>query len=410
MSKALEMAKAMTKGEIFAKAEGLLEFGIDREPVVYKWARVTEERSFWPNPIHAVAALNNGDLNHALLALLKENPEKVMEGLAIAALAVEADAKLLYVPEGEEKLAAELAPLAEQYDTEIRTGIVNVRDSRGGAYHHFETLIALAETVEGTYEPATYMAVCNEGKTGELIKVAYGTSLADVLTAGGETAADEIRGIALGNKLYPAEEALELVINADTQIGNGVITLYPKTCCMVHEANANLGAYKKASCGKCTFCREGLIQLTANTNEITQGQGQKGCTALMKEIGEAMCFSGQCTLGNTAAEFMLGTLTHFAGEYEDHIKKKKCANNVCSAFSTMYIDPNECQGCEECADVCPAEAIEGKKGYIHMIDEYECTKCGKCIEACEYEAIILTTGRVPKLPTRLTKVGKFRKH
>ena len=28
----------------------------------------------------AVAALNNGDMNHALLELLKDNPDKVLEG------------------------------------------------------------------------------------------------------------------------------------------------------------------------------------------------------------------------------------------------------------------------------------------------------------------------------------------
>ena len=123
MSKAVELAKAMTKEELFAKAEGLLEFGIKREPVTEKWNRVNEERDFWPNPIHAVAALNNGDLNRALLARLKENPEKVFAGLSIAALAVQADARLLYLPEGEEKLAEELAPLAEKSGTEIRMGI-----------------------------------------------------------------------------------------------------------------------------------------------------------------------------------------------------------------------------------------------------------------------------------------------
>ena len=44
-----------------------------------------------------------------------------------------------------------------------------------------------------------------------------------------------------------------------------------------------------------------------------------------------------------------------------------------------------------------------------MIDDFDCTKCGKCIPVCEEEAIIKTTGKLPKLPTKLTKVGKFRK-
>ena len=68
-----------------------------------------------------------------------------------------------------------------------------------------------------------------------------------------------------------------------------------------------------------------------------------------------------------------------------------------------------CDGLGDCLPVCPVDAIEGKDGYIHMIDEFECTKCGKCISACENDAIIQTNGRLPKLPTRLTKCGKFKK-
>ena len=409
MSKVLETAKTMTREALFAKAEGLMEFGMERVPVTEKWARVNEERDFWQNPVRAVAALNNADLNHALLARLKENPEKVLDGLGIAAQAVSADEKLLVLPEGEETLAEELKNLAAEYGTRIETGIVDVRKNRGGAYHHFETLIALAEIFEGTRQPAVYLAVCKDGKTGPLQKVSCGTKLADVLAENGADP-ENLGAVALGNTIYPAEAAAEMTLTEETPTENGVVTVYPKTCCMVHEANENLKACQKASCGKCTFCREGLIQLQASAEEITKGQAEKGCTALMEEIGSAMAFSTQCTLGKTAAAFLLGTLTYFGEEYEEHIRKKKCANNVCSAFSTIYIDPNECQGCEECTDVCPADAIEGKKGFIHMIDEYECTKCGKCIEACEYEAIILTTGKVPKLPNRLMKVGKFRKH
>ena len=44
-----------------------------------------------------------------------------------------------------------------------------------------------------------------------------------------------------------------------------------------------------------------------------------------------------------------------------------------------------------------------------MIDEFDCDKCGKCIEACEEGAIIKTSGKVPKLPNRLTKVGRFKR-
>ena len=407
---ALEKAKAMGMDELFAKADGLLEFGMDRTPVVEKWKETKDARGFWPYPVRAVAALNNGDLNRALLVLLRDNPEKVLEGLSAAALAVEAEEKLLYVPEGEEKLAEALTEKAAAYEVRIECGMADVRKNRGSVFHHFETLIALAEILEDAYVPGTYLAVCENGKTGAPFKVEYGAKLTDVLAKGGAADLEGLRAVAFGSRMIGAAEVPETVIEAETPVGNGVITLYPKTCCMVHESNENLKAYRKASCGKCTFCREGLIQMATHTREITEGQGQKDAAAMLQEIGEAMTFSTQCTLGENAAVFTLEALRLFGDEFQEHIKKKKCANNVCQAFSSIYIDPNECQGCEECADVCPAEAIEGKKGFIHMIDAYECTKCGKCIEVCEYEAIIQTTGRVPKLPNRLIKVGKFKKH
>ena len=92
-----------------------------------------------------------------------------------------------------------------------------------------------------------------------------------------------------------------------------------------------------------------------------------------------------------------------------HIRKKECPAGACSAFTHIYIDSQLCTGCEDCADICPKDCIEGKRGYIHMLDEFDCDKCGKCVEACEERAIILTSGKLPKLPDRLTKVGRFRK-
>ena len=51
-------------------------------------------------------------------------------------------------------------------------------------------------------------------------------------------------------------------------------------------------AERKQSCGKCTFCREGLIQLHTMVKEITEGQGKKEFTDMMEEIGEP-CISSK---------------------------------------------------------------------------------------------------------------------
>lgn len=393
---------ALNKTDIFIKAAQLREFGVYNEPLVARWVKVSEERELQDTPICAVAALNNADTDHALLELLRRNPRDVLEGLCYVAVAVDAEEKILVLPEGENALGEELAPLCAELRIDVEYGIVNVRQYRGSAIHHFETLLALAQSVKGTYEPGTWVAVNREGKTGPLQKVSYGTTVADVV---GDTAG--IRAFTMGRTLYAAD-SLSMAIEADTNLGNGVITLYPDTCCLICEAEKVLMDCRRQSCGKCTFCREGLIQLHTMTREITEGKGKKEYLDLMREIGEAMTFSTPCSVGQTGSLFTLNSMDLFMEEYDDHIKRKKCKNNVCSAFMSIYIDPSLCTGCEDCVDVCPADCIEGKAGFIHMIDSFDCTKCGKCIEACDEEAIIQTSGRVPRLPSRLIKCGKFK--
>ena len=403
---AFENAKGMSKEEVIEKikAAGLREYGVYNQELTEKWAKDAEGKEYWEAPLKVIAALNNNDTSRALLRLLKTETADIIEGIKIAAYALDAEGMELYIPEGEEELKASLTETLSGTGIELCEGIVNVRASRGSSLNHIETMAALGALFEDRYEAGTWMAVCKDGKCGELTKVSFSTAVKDIPGVPSEG----LKGIVIGSKLYDMS-GLDVVVEADTNIGNGVITLLADTCCIIDQEEKWLLEERKNGCGRCTFCREGLGQLHTMTKEITEGKGKNEFTAMMEEIGSAMSFSCQCSVGQTGADFTLGTLNYFADEYTDHIKKKKCAANVCSSFMSIYIDPNLCEGCEECADVCPADCIEGKSGFIHMIDEFDCTKCGKCIEACEYDAVIQTTGRIPKLPNRLIKCGKFKK-
>jgi ferredoxin len=50
------------------------------------------------------------------------------------------------------------------------------------------------------------------------------------------------------------------------------------------------------------------------------------------------------------------------------------------------VNAEECTGCEECVDACPAEAISMKDD-VAVIDPDECTECSACVDACPAEAI-----------------------
>lgn len=398
---ALENARKLSKEEVLDKiaALDLMEAGIYREKLSEHLKKAAEESLEAGKNPEIVAALNNADTDAVLLEILKENPEKVLEGMEIAAYAMRAEKKTLYVPETETKLAESLETLAAEHHTEICAGIINIRANEGNALLHIVTVYELAQAfeIQEDYKPGVYVSV----NGAPVKKVACNTKISELTDVSGAKA------LLLGYKYHTLEDA-ELTVE-EAGITNGVIRVLTEKDCIVAEIEKKLLACRKQSCGKCVFCREGLIQLQYMQKEITEGRGKAEYLDLTKEIGEAMCDSTPCSMGQVSAEAALTAVELFAGEYEAHIKKKNCPAGVCTSFVNIYIDPQICTGCEECVDVCPKDCIEGKAKYIHMIDDFDCIKCGKCIEACEEGAIRQTTGKLPKLPNRLTKVGRFKK-
>lgn len=399
---ALEHAKALGREEVIHKitALGIREYGLCREPLASRLADAVKKSGDEGREPAVVAALNNADTDYVLLEVLKAGPENVFEGLAIAAYVLGTEKKTLYLPEAEAEAAQALSQKAAEYGVEIRTGIVDIRANEGNALVHIVTASELGEVFAegaGGYEPGVYVSV----NGAPVKKVPCGTKISQLADTEGA------KVLLLGYRYHAPEDALLTVEEAG--IDNGILRVLTEKDCIVAETEKRLSASRRISCGKCVFCREGLIQLQYMQKEITEGRGKADYLELTKEIGEAMCFSTPCTMGQTCAEIALTAVGQFAGEYEAHIKKKNCPAGICTSFVNIYIDPRLCDGCGECMDVCPKDCIEGKPKYIHMIDDFDCTKCGKCVGACEAGAIKQTAGRLPKLPDRLTRVGKFKK-
>jgi NAD-dependent dihydropyrimidine dehydrogenase PreA subunit len=396
---ALVNAKSVSSQDVLNKIKdaNLLEYGLYAQPLFDRLMNAKEESVEEQKELGVVAALNNADTNHALLAVLKNQPEQVMEGISVAAYALETEKKSLYIPESEKELFDSLKETAEKYGVELVSGIVNVRAAKGSALVHIVTAKNLADLFDDCYEDGVYVSV----NGAELKKYPTDTKISEIIDS------DDVKTLYFGYE-YHEPSAAEMTVG-EAKITNGVLNVLTSKDCVVQNCEKELLESRKTSCGKCVFCREGLIQLEYMQKEITEGRGKAEFIDYTKEIGEAMCFSTPCSMGQVSAKAALSATSLFASEYEEHIKKKNCPAGACSSFVAIYIDPHICTGCGDCMDVCPADCIEGKAKYIHMIDEFDCTKCGKCIDACDEDAIIQTTGKLPKLPDRLTKVGKFKK-
>ena len=237
---------------------------------------------------------------------------------------------------------------------------------------------------------------------GKELSFTAGGRLGELLDAG------KVKAVQIGHRFY-LPEILDRELDESFDFGSGYIRVLGEHNCMLCAAIKELDALRATGCGICTFCREGGYQLSAILNDMTRPGADKRQLDLAQEIASAMPDGCNCPVGADTAAPVLSVLELFRAELEAHCAGGKCPAGECAGFSTIYVDPYKCEGSGDCMDVCPVDAIEGKRNYISMIDEFECTKCGKCIEACENGAIVLVCGKPPKLPEKLTRVGRFRK-
>jgi ferredoxin len=157
---------------------------------------------------------------------------------------------------------------------------------------------------------------------------------------------------------------------------------------MVDIARYFTGFLKNESCGKCTACREGLVQMYNLLSEITEGRGREEDLAILEELCWVVSEASLCQLGGSAPNPVLSTLRYFREEYEAHVKEKRCPAGVCKALVRYYIDGEKCTGCMLCLKKCPQGAIEGERKQVHTIIEDKCIKCGICRELCRFDAVI----------------------
>ncbi len=242
----------------------------------------------------------------------------------------------------------------------------------------------------------------NIGDKTEIKKAAVGSRVSEIADVA------DAKAVLLGGlkgTFVTGTEAAETKIDETEKFDS--ITVYVQGECIVDVCVQIMNRSFEASCGKCVLCREGTSQFRQIVTEMTTGRAKATDIDLIKEVSELICIGAYCPFGQNMTRPLTSAIALFADEFDDHIKRKKCKCGKCYKTAELYyIDPDGCIGCGECIDACPEDAIEGKDGYIHMIDQDLCEHCGKCVAACD-EGCIKTTIKLPRLPKKRTKVGKW---
>jgi NADH-quinone oxidoreductase subunit F len=233
-----------------------------------------------------------------------------------------------------------------------------------------------------------------------LTEVPMGTTLRKIVydIAGGMRNGRRFKAVQIGGPSGGCipESLLDIPIDFDSlreagsMMGSGGMIFMDEDDCAVDTARFFLDFTTKESCGKCTMCRMGTLQLLSILEDICGGKAKIEDLELLQQLTEDVKMGSLCGLGRSAPNPVLTTLRYYADEYRAHILEKRCPALVCKDLIVYYILPDKCdRACEHCILVCPTEAIKGGKGEIKVIDQEKCSKCGTCREVCpiEYNAV-----------------------
>jgi len=239
-----------------------------------------------------------------------------------------------------------------------------------------------------------------------MIEVPMGTTLRKIIfdVGGGISSGRDFKAVQTGGPsggCIPASY-LDTPVDFDSLkaagsiMGSGGMVVMDTSTCMVDVARFFLDFTQKESCGQCTICKLGTMQMLSILEDIVAGKGQTGDIELLLDIGRTVNSGSLCGLGQTAANPVLTTIRYFRDEYQAHIEEKRCPALVCKELISYHIDPERCTGCTACARACPVSAISGERKQVHVIDQDVCIRCGVCLEKCpdRYHAVDCISGHL----------------
>ena len=240
-------------------------------------------------------------------------------------------------------------------------------------------------------------ALTGEVENTGLIEVPMGRTIEEVVfkIGGGIRGGRKFKAVQIGGPSGGCltEDQLDITLDFDSlqqvgaMIGSGGLVVMDENTCVVEVARFFMNFIQNESCGKCTFCREGTLQMLNILQRIVDGKGTLEDLDLLVEVGEMVQIGSLCGLGKTAPNPVLSTLENFRDEYVAHIKDKRCPAGVCEALKRFVIVADKCKGCSRCAKTCPVGAISGEVRSPYVIDVEKCIKCGACVEVCKFMAI-----------------------
>lgn len=113
-------------------------------------------------------------------------------------------------------------------------------------------------------------------------------------------------------------------------LGTGSVLVADATRCPVDVARSLARFFARESCGYCTPCREGTLQILTALDRLAAGRGTPEDVEHMELLAEVMQAASRCALGQSAPVGIKGLLWHFRDEVQAHVEGR-CPTGACTA-------------------------------------------------------------------------------
>ncbi len=112
---------------------------------------------------------------------------------------------------------------------------------------------------------------------------------------------------------------------AGSRLGTGTVIVLDDKTCPVGMVLSLEKFFARESCGFCTPCREGLPWVARTLEALEEGRGEPGDMDVLRDQVDRMAPGRTfCLLAPGAMEPLQSALKYFAGDFEAHIRDKRC--------------------------------------------------------------------------------------
>jgi formate dehydrogenase iron-sulfur subunit len=352
-------------------ASGLRGRGGAGFPAGIKWQTVAGAAA---DQKYIVANADEGDsATFADRMVMEGDPFMLIEGMAIAGLAVGADKGYIYIrseyPHAIAKMAAAIlacAHLVAPFVAEVRVGagsyvcgeetsLLNSLEGKRGEVRAkpplpaLEGLFGKPTVVNNVLTLAAIPWILSNGgnayaafgmgrskgtmpvqiagnvKHGGLFEVAFGITLGELVNdiGGGTDSGRPVRCVQVGGPLgaYIPPDQFDLPFDyeafaaADALIGHAGITVFDDTVDMAQMARFAMEFCADESCGKCTPCRLGSTRGVETIDQIIAGKNVEANLALIADLSETMKYGSLCALGGFTPYPVMSAIKHFPEDF-----------------------------------------------------------------------------------------------